>query len=149
YYEKFLKRYPTVYDLAKADEQDVLKEWEGLGYYSRARNLHIAAKEVVERHGGTLPTDRKQLGDLKGIGPYTQGAILSIAYGQPEPAVDGNVMRVLSRILWIDDNISDARTRRRFEEIVRQLIDENDPSSFNQGLMELGALICTPTSPSC
>lgn len=149
YYEKFLTRYPTVYKLAEADEQDVLKEWEGLGYYSRARNLHTAAKEVVQSYGGKVPHDRDTLTTLKGIGPYTRGAILSIAFQQPEPAVDGNVMRVLSRVLLIKDNISDARTRRRFETIVQELIDVTDPSSFNQGLMEIGALICTPTSPKC
>ncbi|HLS66022.1 MAG TPA: A/G-specific adenine glycosylase [Pseudogracilibacillus sp.] len=149
YYEKFLTRYPTVYALAEADEQDVLKEWEGLGYYSRARNLHTAAKEVVQSYDGKVPHDRDTLATLKGVGPYTRGAILSIAFQQPEPAVDGNVMRVLSRVLFIQDNISDARTRRRFETIVRKLIDERDPSSFNQGLMEIGALICTPSSPKC
>lgn len=149
YYEKFMDHYPTIHDLAKADEQEVLKDWEGLGYYSRARNLLEAAREVVATYGGEVPQNPKQLGELKGIGPYTKGAISSIAFNQPEPAVDGNVMRVLSRILLIEDNISEQRVKKRFENIVRECICETDPSSFNQGLMELGALVCTPRSPGC
>lgn len=149
YYNNFMNRFPTVYELAAADEQDVLKEWEGLGYYSRARNLHAAAKEVVEKYEGKVPNNPDELGKLKGIGPYTKGAISSIAFQLPEPAVDGNVMRVLSRVLLIEDNISDSKTRKRFEVIVRELICKENPSSFNQGLMDLGATICTPTSPAC
>lgn len=149
YYQRFLKKYPTIFDLAAAAEEDVLKTWEGLGYYSRARNLHTAAKDVVARFDGKVPNDPKLLGELKGIGPYTRGAILSIAFGQPEPAVDGNVMRVLSRVLYIEDNVSDQKVRKRFEEIIRELIRDADPSAFNQGLMELGALICTPRKPLC
>lgn len=149
YYEKFMERFPTVHDLAYAQEQEVLKMWEGLGYYSRARNLHTAAQEVVEDLNGNIPTNPVVLGKLKGIGPYTKGAISSIAYGEREPAVDGNVMRVLSRVLNISDNISDQKTRRRFEHIIRELLPFGDPSSFNQGLMELGALICVPKSPAC
>src|SRR5699024_7940980 len=99
YFERFMINYPTVYDLASADQQDVLKSWEGLGYYSRARNLQNAVREVVASYDGKVPEDPDTLGSLKGVGPYTKGAILSIAYGQPEPAVDGNVMRVLSRVL--------------------------------------------------
>src|SRR5690625_4126760 len=144
-----MNQYPTIFDLAEADEQDVLKMWEGLGYYSRARNLHEAAKTVVQKYNGKLPQDVDKLGTLKGIGPYTKGAIASIAFQQPEPAVDGNVMRVLSRILLIKDNISEQKTRKKFEQMVRELICKDDPSSFNQGLMELGALICTPKSPGC
>lgn len=149
YYEQFLQKFPTVFDLAEADEQIVLKQWEGLGYYSRARYLHEAAKEVVNKHAGIIPNDKKEISKLKGIGPYTCGAIMSIAFNKPEPAVDGNVMRVLSRILLIDDNIAEAKTRKKFEKIVDKLISKDDPSSFNQGLMELGALICTPKSPLC
>lgn len=149
YYEKFLKKFPTVYHLAEADEQTVLKQWEGLGYYSRARYLHEAAKEVVEHYSGVIPSNKKQLSSLKGIGPYTSGAILSIAFNQPEPAVDGNVMRVLSRILLIDDNIAEVRTRKKFETTVSMIISKEDPSSFNQGLMELGAMVCTPKNPLC
>lgn len=149
YYNKFMKNYPTIFHLAEAEEQDVLKNWEGLGYYSRARNLHAAVKEVVATYGGEVPNDVKKLGELKGIGPYTKGAIMSIAFNQPEPAVDGNVMRVLSRILLIKENIMEQKTRRLFEEIVRELISKENPSAFNQALMELGALICIPRSPRC
>lgn len=149
YYEKFMQKYPSVYHLAAASEQEVLKQWEGLGYYSRARNLHAAVKEVVETYGGKVPQDKESLSKLKGIGPYTLGAIMSIAFRQPEPAVDGNVMRVLARILMIEANISEQKTRRLFEDIVKEIIAIHDPSSFNQGLMELGALICTPQSPKC
>ena len=149
YYNKFMRNYPTIFHLAEAEEQEVLKDWEGLGYYSRARNLHNAVKEVVETYDGVVPNDAKKLAELKGIGPYTKGAIMSIAFNEPEPAVDGNVMRVLARILLIDDNILDQKTRRRFEVIVRELISKENPSAFNQGLMELGALICIPRSPRC
>ena len=149
YFHHFLEKFPDLQALAEADEQEVLKAWEGLGYYSRARNLQNAVREVVEEYNGVVPADPEDLGDLKGVGPYTKGAILSIAYDTPEPAVDGNVMRVLSRILRIEDDISKQSTRKLFEDLVRELISEKDPSSFNQGLMELGALICTPKSPSC
>ncbi len=149
YFNNFIKKFPNVEALANADEEEVLKAWEGLGYYSRARNLHSAVKEVAAKYGGKLPDDPKQLGKLKGIGPYTKGAILSIAYNKPEPAVDGNVMRVLSRILLIEEDIAKPKTRRIFEEAAANLISKERPSDFNQALMELGAMVCTPTSPSC
>lgn len=148
YYERFIAKYPSMEALADADENDLLKMWEGLGYYSRARNLQAGVREVVERYGGEVPNNRKEISTLKGVGPYTAGAVLSIAYGIPEHAVDGNVMRVVSRLLLIEDDIALPRTRKVFEEIVMGLIDPNDPSSFNQGLMELGAMICTPR-PKC
>lgn len=149
YFNRFMEDYPTIFHLAEADEQEVLKQWEGLGYYSRARNLHEAVREVVKMYDGVLPREGKKLEKLKGIGPYTKGAILSIAFNKAEPAVDGNVMRVLSRILLITENISDYRTRRIFESYVRELISKEDPASFNQALMELGALICKPKNPAC
>jgi A/G-specific adenine glycosylase len=149
YFEHFMDRFPTLESLADSDEEEVLKAWEGLGYYSRVRNLHAAVKEVKEKYGGRVPDSREQISQLKGVGPYTTGAILSIAFGKPEPAVDGNVMRVLSRILTIWEDIAKAKTRKLFEETVRVIISRENPSFFNQGLMELGALICTPTSPSC
>ncbi|WP_082234830.1 A/G-specific adenine glycosylase [Halobacillus massiliensis] len=149
YFNNFLTKFPTPKALAEAEEQEVLKAWEGLGYYSRARNLQNAVREVVENYGGIVPEDKEELGQLKGVGPYTKGAILSIAYDQPEPAVDGNVMRVLSRILDVEDDIAKAKTRILFEGLVEELISTEDPSSFNQGLMELGAIVCTPKSPSC
>ncbi|PKR76960.1 A/G-specific adenine glycosylase [Halalkalibacillus sediminis] len=149
YFNQFMARYPTVQDLSEAAEQDVLKSWEGLGYYSRARNLHTAVKEVVANYDGKIPSEKKELKKLKGVGPYTQGAILSIAFDQPEPAVDGNVMRVMSRVLHIDADIAKAKTKSLFEDVVSEVISTEDPSSFNQGLMELGALICNPTNPKC
>ncbi|WP_132372868.1 A/G-specific adenine glycosylase [Melghiribacillus thermohalophilus] len=149
YFNRFISRFPTPEALAGADEQEVLKEWEGLGYYSRARNLQSAVKEVVEKYDGNIPDNPAELGRLKGIGPYTKGAILSIAFNQPEPAVDGNVMRVLSRILYVEEDIAKASTKKLFEKLAREVISHDDPSSFNQGLMELGALICTPKNPQC
>ncbi|SDI55638.1 A/G-specific DNA-adenine glycosylase [Planococcus glaciei] len=149
YYKRFIEKFPTLHDLAAADEEVLLKQWEGLGYYSRARNLQAGVREVAENYGGIVPNSRKEISALKGVGPYTAGAVLSIAYGIPEHAVDGNVMRVLSRILLIEEDIAKPKTRKIFEEAVTEIISHEDPSSFNQGLMELGALICTPTSPKC
>ncbi|MEH7251094.1 A/G-specific adenine glycosylase [Neobacillus niacini] len=149
YFNRFIEWFPTIEDLAEANDDKVLKAWEGLGYYSRVRNLHSAVKEVNEKYNGQVPNTPKEISSLKGVGPYTAGAILSIAYGIPEPAVDGNVMRVLSRILSIWEDIAKPSTRKVFENAVRQLISHDEPSEFNQALMELGALICTPTSPSC
>lgn len=149
YFNRFIAKYPTVYSLAEAPEEEVLKMWEGLGYYSRARNLHSAVREVVDKYEGKVPDEKAELSTLKGVGPYTQGAILSIAYNQPEPAVDGNVMRVFSRLLLINDDIARARTRNAFEKIVSEVISKVDPSSFNQAIMDLGATICTPKSPTC
>jgi len=149
YYERWLQRFPTVEALATAPEDEVLKAWEGLGYYSRARNLHQAAREVVARYGGRVPDEPQALAALKGVGPYTAGAILSIAYNRPEPAVDGNVMRVLSRLFLIQDSVSEPATRRGMEDLARRLIPPGKAANFNQALMELGALICTPTQPRC
>lgn len=149
YFERFTAKYPTLESLAEAPLDDVLKEWEGLGYYSRARNLHSAAQEVKERYGGQVPDTRAEISTLKGVGSYTAGAILSIAYGKREPAVDGNVMRVCSRIFGIDEDVLKPSTKRLFESLVRELIPEEEASYFNQALMELGALICTPKSPDC
>ncbi len=149
YFHQFIEQFPTLEALADADEEKVLKAWEGLGYYSRVRNLHAAVKEVKERYGGKVPNRAEEFSKLKGVGPYTTGAVLSIAYGVPEPAVDGNVMRVLSRIFLIWEDIAKVRTRKLFEEIVRAIIDKENPSYFNQALMELGALICIPGNPAC
>ncbi|WP_246943106.1 A/G-specific adenine glycosylase [Bacillus pinisoli] len=149
YFNNFITQFPTIEALAQADEEKVLKAWEGLGYYSRVRNLQSAVKEVHASYGGVVPNTPQEISKLKGIGPYTTGSILSIAYGVPEPAVDGNVMRVLSRILSIWDDIAKPKTRKIFEEIIRVIISKENPSFFNQGLMELGAIVCTPTSPSC
>jgi len=149
YFKHFMTLFPTVNDLAEAEEETVLKAWEGLGYYSRARNLHQAVKEVRESYGGQVPSTEEEVGKLKGVGPYTAGAILSIAYNIPAPAVDGNVMRVLSRIYANYDDISKASTRKKFEKIVRDIISTDRPSDYNQALMELGAMVCSPTNPSC
>ncbi|GHI00153.1 A/G-specific adenine glycosylase [Neobacillus kokaensis] len=149
YFNRFIEWFPTIDDLADADEDKILKAWEGLGYYSRVRNLQSAVREVRETYNGVVPYTPEEISKLKGVGPYTAGAILSIAYGIPEPAVDGNVMRVLSRILSIWEDIARPASRKVFEQAVRKLICHDDPSAFNQALMELGALICTPTSPAC
>ncbi|WP_409297056.1 A/G-specific adenine glycosylase [Peribacillus sp. SCS-26] len=149
YFNRFIEWFPTIASLAEADEEKVLKAWEGLGYYSRVRNLQSAVQEVEAEYGGIVPDTPQEISKLKGVGPYTSGAILSIAYGRPEPAVDGNVMRVLSRILLIEEDIAKPKTRNIFEAAVRELIDHDNTSSFNQALMELGAIICTPRVPSC
>ncbi|BFH60230.1 A/G-specific adenine glycosylase [Paenibacillus azoreducens] len=149
YFQRFIEQFPTVEDLADAPEQEVLKCWEGLGYYSRARNLQAAAKQVKEQHGGQVPDDKASVFALKGVGPYTAGAILSIAFNKPEPAVDGNVMRVLSRYFLIEEDIMKGSTRANMERLVVELIPESRASDFNQALMELGALVCTPKSPHC
>lgn len=149
YYERWLQQFPTLEALALAPEEQVLKAWEGLGYYSRARNLQAAAREVAAHYGGQVPADPQAVRQLPGVGPYTAGAILSIAYNLPEPAVDGNVMRVLSRLFLIRDDIAEPATRRGMEDLVRQLMPPGEAGSFNQALMELGALICIPGSPRC
>jgi len=149
YYNRFMESFPTLDLLAEAPQDYLLKHWEGLGYYSRARNLQAGAREVLENYGGVVPDNRHEISKLKGVGPYTAGAILSIAYNKPEHAVDGNVMRVLSRVLNINEDIAIPKTKKIFEAAVEELIDPTNASSFNQGLMELGALICTPTSPKC
>lgn len=149
YYERFLSRYPTVYDLAEADEADLLKVWEGLGYYSRVRNMQIAAQTIVQEYGGRMPDTREEISKLRGIGPYTAGAVLSIAYGKPEPAVDGNVLRVISRSFLLYDDIAKPAARTKVEKLLAGFIPADAATDFNQGLMELGALICTPRSPGC
>jgi len=149
FYNNFMSKFPTVRALAEAPETEVLKSWEGLGYYSRARNLQAGAKEVVARYGGIVPDDKTSVAGLKGVGPYTSGAIMSIAFNRPEPAVDGNVMRVLSRYFCLEDDIAKPSTRAGIEKLAASLIPEGAAGDFNQALMELGALVCTPKSPSC
>ncbi|HYF91990.1 MAG TPA: A/G-specific adenine glycosylase [Symbiobacteriaceae bacterium] len=149
YYERWFELFPTVGDLAAAPEEQVLKAWEGLGYYSRARNLHAAARDVVTRYGGALPDDPDAVAALKGVGPYTAGAVLSIAFGRAVPAVDGNVMRLFSRLFLIEDDILQPATRQGMEALALSLIPAGQAGSFNQALMELGALVCSPTGPKC
>lgn len=149
YFQRFMDKFPTLHDLAAASEEEVIKAWEGLGYYSRARHLHHAVREVSEVYRGQVPDNLEDISRLKGIGPYTAGAILSLAYGKAEPAVDGNVMRVMTRLFALDDDVSKAQTRVKIERLVRTIIPEKEPGAFNEGLMELGALICTPRNPAC
>lgn len=149
YYERFLNQFPTLQDLAEATDDQVVKAWEGLGYYTRVRNLHSAVKEVSAKYGGKVPDDVETLSTLKGIGPYTTGAILSIAFNKKVPAVDGNVMRVFSRLFAMPDDIARPSTRKKMEQIANHLIPAEAPGDFNQALMELGAMICTPSSPQC
>lgn len=149
YYERFLEKFPTVYDLADADQQEVLKVWEGLGYYSRGRNLHQAAKKVVEEFDGKLPSTYKEITSLKGIGPYTASAILSIVFQKKYAVVDGNVIRVIARYSGIEDDVRRSTTKKRIHEIANDLIPENESGAFNQAVMELGATVCKPKNPEC
>ena len=150
YYLRWLARFPTVAALADASEQEVLKAWEGLGYYGRARNLHKAAKIVMERFGGELPSDPSDLRSLPGIGAYTVGAILSIAFGVAEPAVDGNVLRVISRLTATPFDITKDAVRKGVADDLRPLMPKGHTSEFTQSLFELGALICLPNAvPRC
>src|SRR5437016_9818568 len=149
YYERFLERFPTVRDLAAAPFDDVLTVWEGLGFYGRARNLHVAAQAVVERHHGMIPQSYHDLMALPGIGPYTAGAVASIAFGIPVPAVDGNVIRVVARLVRIRENVTAGAVRRRIAEIAARLVSPERPGAFNQALMVLGATVCTPLAPAC
>ncbi len=149
YFNRFLTRFPTVESLARADLQDVLKCWEGLGYYSRARNLHKAAKIVVEKWGGMLPSEYEELQTLPGLGPYCAAAITSIAFLNPIPVVDGNVLRVFTRFWGIFEDIRLPKVRETLFEQLSPFIKTANPSHFNQGIMELGATLCKPTSPTC
>lgn len=144
YYERFLEAFPSISTLAEAEEDDVLKLWEGLGYYSRARNLREAAMQIMVHYNGVFPNQPEEISKLKGIGPYTTGAISSIAFNLPTPAIDGNLMRVLSRLFEIDLDVSKAKNRRVFETVALYLIDPKRPGDWNQGMMDLGRTICTP-----
>jgi A/G-specific adenine glycosylase len=144
-----MKSFPTLQSLAEADEKKVLKHWEGLGYYLRARNLHHTAKEIVEKHGGSFPENYEAILGLKGVGRYTAGAIASIAFNQEKPIVDGNVIRVLARLFTIDKAFDEGKNKEIFWELQERLIPKGQARYFNQALMELGALICTPQNPSC
>lgn len=149
YFYRFMEQFPTIQDLAAAEEQKLLKVWEGLGYYSRARNLKAAAQQIIAEFDGEMPQSIEEIRSLKGIGPYTAGAIGSIAFGLPEPAIDGNVMRVVSRLFCIEADIAKASSRRPFDEAMRTIISPDEPGEFNQALMDLGSRICTPTTPKC
>jgi A/G-specific adenine glycosylase len=149
YFERWMARFPTVTALAEAPLDEVLRLWAGLGYYARARNLHAGAREVVALHGGALPRDPAALGALKGVGPYTQGAILSLAFGVRAALVDGNVARVLQRLLVIEGSFDQPAVRRRVWQEAEALVPARQPGGFNEALMELGAMVCTPTNPRC
>jgi A/G-specific adenine glycosylase len=148
YYERWLKLFPTWRALAEADEIAVIKAWEGLGYYRRARNLQGLAKAVV-REGGEMPRSEEGLRALPGIGPYTAAAVGSIAFGLPLAVLDGNVMRVLARVLALRDDISRPQTRAKLQEVANDFLDQRDPSTHNQAVMELGAIVCLPRKPLC
>lgn len=147
YYMRFISRFPDVYSLAEADEDEVMRLWQGLGYYSRARNLHAAAKCMAETGG--FPTTYEGVLSLKGVGEYTAAAICSFAYDMPYAVVDGNVYRVLSRWLGIDIPIDSTKGKKLFAEAAAELMDKHRPAIFNQAVMEFGALQCTPSSPDC
>lgn len=149
YYQSFEAAFPTVFDLANASEVQVLKLWQGLGYYSRARNLHFTAKFVAQELNGAFPNNYKSLLELKGVGDYTAAAIASFSFGEVVPVVDGNVYRVLSRIFQVETDISNAAAKKEFQELALQLMPKDNPALFNQAIMEFGALQCVPKNPNC
>ena len=149
YYLKFTEAFPTVFDLANADESYVLKLWQGLGYYSRARNLHFTAKYIAEELNGVFPNTYKGLLKLKGVGDYTASAIASICYSEPTAVVDGNVYRVLSRYYGIDTPINSTKGIKDFKELAQQILDKENIGAYNQAIMDFGAIQCKPKSPNC
>jgi A/G-specific adenine glycosylase len=149
YYERFLTQFPTIRALADADSQSVLKAWEGLGYYSRARNLQHAAQQIVNEKKGKIPQTKKELLALKGFGPYISSAVASIAFNENVPVVDGNVLRVSTRFWGVWDDVTLPPTRKKIEEMLQEVLPKGNARAFNQALMELGALICVPENPLC
>lgn len=150
YYDRFMKALPDVEALSSVDDEKLLKLWEGLGYYNRARNLKIAANQVIDQHDGKLPADYEKLLSLNGIGEYTAGAIASIAYQIPVPAVDGNVLRVITRIMGDESDILKASTKKVITKALTEIMPKDRPGDFNQALMELGAVVCVPNgAPHC
>lgn len=149
YYNNFISQFPTIKELAEASEEEVLKLWQGLGYYSRARNLHTTAKHIYFDLNNQFPNCYTNLIKLKGVGPYTAAAISSICYNEAKAVVDGNVYRVLSRVFEIETAINSTAGKKEFQQLADQLIDKLNPGDYNQGLMELGATICTPKKPLC
>jgi len=149
YYNRFIERFPTVETLAEADEDSVLKYWQGLGYYTRARNLHKAAFQITTSHNGVFPTDHNEIMKLSGIGEYTAAAISSFAYNKPYAVVDGNVYRVISRLFGIQTPIDSTSGKKEFARMAKSLLSKVQPGMHNQALMEFGALQCTPTNPDC
>jgi A/G-specific adenine glycosylase len=149
YYRRFLKHFPTIESLASANEQEVLKLWEGLGYYNRCHNFFRAAKQVVENFNGRIPDQPQEFKKLPGVGPYILAAVLSIALDIPLPVLDGNVIRVITRFYEIKEDISKGATKKKIQDILTDYIPEDNPGDFNQAMMELGALICTPRPSDC
>ena len=149
YYLKFAENFPTVFDLAKADESTVLKMWQGLGYYSRARNLHYSAKQIADEFNGEFPSTYQEIIKLKGIGDYTASAIASICFNEPTAVVDGNVYRVLSRYFGVKTAINSSAGIKEFKALAQTLIDESQPGTYNQAIMDFGALHCKPQNPLC
>ena len=149
YYEKFLDNYPTIFDLAQADERDVLRLWQGLGYYSRARNMHFTAQQIVKDYAGKFPETAAELAKLKGLGHYTAAAIASFAFGEAVAAIDGNVYRVMSRIFGIKSDMLGNEGKKEFAAVAKDLISHEDPATYNQAMIEFGALQCVPVSPNC
>ena len=149
YYLAFVKVFPKVEDLANASEDEVLKMWQGLGYYSRARNLHFTAKDIANNYDGMFPEDHKKILALKGVGAYTAAAIASFAFGMPYAVVDGNVIRVLSRIFGVDTPFDSTLGKKQFAELAQELLIKDNPSEYNQAIMEFGAVQCKPKSPDC
>lgn len=149
YYERWMERFPDVQSLAEADEQEVLKLWEGLGYYSRARSIHKAAKVIVSEHDGIIPSDPAVLQKLPGIGAYTAGAIASMGYGLPAAALDGNIRRILARYYDIADPVRTPQTEKLLWQLAEENLDRERPGDFNEALMDLGSAICLPENPQC
>lgn len=149
YYYKFLAAFPNIFSLANASEEEILKLWQGLGYYSRARNLHFTAKYIAFELGGKFPSSYKELKKLKGIGDYTASAIASFCFNEPAAAVDGNVYRVLSRIFGVDTPVNSSEGIKQFKDLAQKLIDKDDPSTFNQATIEFGSEQCKPRQPLC
>ena len=149
YFQAFVARFPTVRHLAEAELDEVLRLWEGLGYYARCRNLHRAAREVMDRFGGQLPTTYEEWLSLPGVGPYTAAAVTSLAFGLPHAVLDGNVIRVLTRLAMIEDPVHTAAARNALRQLADNLLDERNPGRHNEAMMELGALVCKPRQPDC
>lgn len=149
YYFRFIERFPTIFILSESSIEQVLKIWQGLGYYSRAQNLHKTSRIIVKEYAGKIPNDYRQLLSLPGIGEYTAGAIMSLAFNKPYPAIDGNVYRVLSRYFGVNTPIQSAKAKKEFYEIANEILDAGNPGLHNQAVIELGALICRPRKPLC
>ncbi len=149
YFLRFIERFPTIDSLANSSENEVLKMWQGLGYYSRARNIHFAAQQIMNNFNGKFPVTYPEIRSLKGVGDYTAAAVASISFGLPYAAVDGNVYRVLSRIYGIATPTDSSKGKKEFSELAMQLLDKQNPGSYNEAVMEFGALQCTPRKPDC